>query len=81
VWKGCHPVVNFICFVNWLTWRPVHILVFFNEWLECCVIGMDGLCMYSEKINKESNINEEDESSSLVRKEDCYLEFTTDQVK
>jgi len=54
---------------------------FFSEWLECCVTGMDGLCMYSEEINKESTINEEDESSSLVQKEDCYLEFTTDKVK
>ena len=63
-----------------MAWRPVHILVFFSEWLECCVTGMGGLCMYSEEINKESTINE-DESSSLVRKEDCYLELTTDQVK
>jgi len=37
--------------------------------------------MYSEKIKKESTINEKHESSSLVWKEDCYLEFTTDKVK
>jgi len=42
---------------------------------------MDDLSKYSEEINKESTVNEEDESSFLVRKEDCYLEFTTDQVK
>ena len=54
---------------------------FFIEWLECSVTGMDDLSKYSEEINKESTVNEEDESSFLVRKEDCYLEFTTDQVK
>jgi len=58
-------------------WRSVHILVF------ALVVGMcmDSRCMYSEEINKMSIINEEHESSSLVRKEDCNLEFTTDKVK
>jgi len=64
-----------------MAWRPVHILFFFNKWLECYVTGMDNMYMYSKEINKKSTINEEDESSSLVRKEDCYLEFTTDKVK
>jgi len=41
---------------------------------------MDSLCIYSEKVNKVSDINDKHESGSLVREEDCILDFTTDKV-
>jgi len=41
--------------------------------LECYVTDMDSLCIYSEEVNKVSD--------SLVRKEDCILDFTIDKVK
>jgi len=54
---------------------------FFDELLECYVIDIDSLCKYSEEVNKVSDINDEHESGSLVREEDCILNFTTDKVK
>ena len=46
---------------------------FFDELLECYVTDMDGLCIYSEEVNKASD--------SLGREEDCILDFTTNKVK
>ena len=46
-----------------------------------CYRDMDNLCIYSEEVNKMSDINDEHESGFLVREEDCILDFTTDKVK
>jgi len=54
--------------------------VVFYELLKCYVTDMDSLCIYSEKVNKMSNINYEHESGLLVWEEDCILDFTTDKV-
>ena len=54
--------------------------LFFYELLESYVTYMDSLCIYSEKVNKVSDINDKHESGSLVREEDCILDFTTDKV-
>jgi len=48
--------------------------------LECYVINMNNLCIYLEKVNKVSDINDEHENGSLVWEEDCILDFTTDKV-
>jgi len=52
----------------------------FYELLECYVTDMDSLCIYSDKVNKVSDINDEHESGSFAREEDCILDFTTDKV-
>jgi len=49
--------------------------------LKCYVIDMDSLCRYLEEVNKVSDINDEHETGSLVREEDCILDFTTNEVK
>jgi len=49
--------------------------------LECYVTDIDSLYINSEEVNKVSYINDEHENGSLVRKEDCILDFTTDKVK
>jgi len=41
---------------------------------------MNNLCIYLEKVNKVSDINDEHENGSLVWEEDCILDFTTDKV-
>ena len=46
--------------------------------MKCYVIDMDSICLYSEEVNKVSG---EPESGSLVREEDCIINFTTDKVK
>jgi len=48
---------------------------------KCYVTDMDTLCRYSEEVDKVTNINNEHETSLLVREEDCILDFTTDEVK
>ena len=55
--------------------------IFCDELLECYVTYMNSLCIYSEKVNKVSDINHEHETGFLVREEDCILNFTTDEVK
>ena len=46
--------------------------------MKCYVTDMDSICLYSEEVNKVSG---EPESGSLVREEDCIINFTTDKVK
>ena len=41
---------------------------------------MNSLFIYLEKVNKVSDTNDEHESGSLVREEDCILDFIIDKV-